>query len=675
MDIVVVIPAEFYINPNTFVPIGLTPRAAESEVRTAINIANQYYKPLNIRLNVVKVVNYTDDTDPYKQAYLSNDAFKMLETSVEKSDSYGVDYDIGLVVGRGYFRGTYGLAYESVTCTHPKFSQVFVTSAGLSEQKKYSFAHSIAHEIGHTLGMSHDDNSLHNQASIMATNYVAKPYGFSEGSLRKAQSRIDGNGGACFEKILTDDSDQDSYSDNLEEANGSSVSDCGSVPNIPSRSWYATWNSFLNLTNIVELLNRSDKQNTVEVKLKDIFGNTVDSKSFVLAPYSQLDLILNEWKGFVPSSYGTIEIVASELLDGRVALYSIKNGAHKFSTSLPFIKKIIGNSNLTFNTFFPYASSSLDHVQNWLTLVNLDSVVRSFRVSTFDSQGNVIKTRIVSLNPAARFDIEGGHEMLDKTRTGMHEIVPDDLSSSYIAYISRYGLGGNKDFLDVKFASVQVAAAPTGAARGNSIIIKDNAYSYLEVLNAKSSFSKFNLDIYSPNGEIVSSVEHELSGFSQIHLDLSSELAKRGYQVGNFILRPLESESICSELYNYKLGSSLGNVVTANLDTIELLNPIALSGSYNLFLNAKNSLVLSNFEDNQIEISITSSGNLIQTVSIPANGTHIVSLRDLQYFASRDSSYGTLELFTATPSKFSGALLREGSTSAFAGLMLESNFR
>jgi hypothetical protein len=678
LDIVVIIPAEFYINPNTKSPLGITTQAAQNEVVTAINVAAQYYKALNIKFNIVKVVHFSESNDPYYNAYQNSDAYQMLETSIERFDTYGVDYDVAIVVGRGYFKQTYGLAYEGVSCTHRKFSQVFVTTAGVSEQKKYSFAHSIAHEIGHVIGMSHYDDSIEGQASIMASNYHAKPYGFSQDSILRAQTRLNGVGGECLAQKYTNDTDADGFTDEQEEQFGSDLSDHGSLPNMPSKAWYSSWNSFLNLINIIELLNRSDQDNSVEIKLKDIYGKVVESRRYVLKPYSQFDVILNEWSGFAPSSYGSVEILATGVLDGRVSLYSIDNtGTHKFSTSIPFIKNLFGISNLTFNSFFPHAGSQFDYVQNWLTLVNLDSEVRSFRVSSFDSFGSVVKTRIYSLAAGSRLDVDGGHEIIDATRTGMHEIVPNDLSKPYIAYISRYGMGGNKDAQAVKFASVQIATSATGSLRGNTVITKSKGYSYLEVLNAKSAISKFSLKVFSPDGSLITSKRYQLPGFAQMHIGLSEELVKRGLEFGAFTVQADEPESISSELYNYKLGNVFGDVVTANLATPEIYQSgiSNVNGSYNLFLQANNYVFINNFEPEAIELTVKNSGNVISTINLPANSSKMLSLRDLQYFSTRDASYGTLEITSNLPHQIGAALLREGSTQAFAGLMLESNFR
>ena len=81
-------------------------------------------------------------------------------------------------------------------------------------------------------------------------------------------------------------------------------------------------------------------------------------------------MILNEWTNFTADSYGTVEISSTELIDGRVSLYSIENGVHNFSTTIPFLKSIKDITNITFNTFYPNQGSIYDHVLN-LSLIHI----------------------------------------------------------------------------------------------------------------------------------------------------------------------------------------------------------------------------------------------------------------------------------------------------------------
>ncbi len=678
LDLVVSIPSEFYINPNTDQELELSKEQAETEVRTAINIANSYYKDLNVNLNIVKIVNYKDSEDPYTQH--GNSATGILDEAKNLYDTYDVDYDIGIVVGRGYFNGVYGLAYPSVSCTNKEFSQVFVSTSGIGEQRRYSFAHTIAHEVGHVIGMTHDDDLHDEQLSIMATNYVDKPHGFSLSSIDRAQSRISGSGGDCLSEVVTTDIDNDGYSDELEIEFGSIAVDRGSIPQIPSDSWYSTWNGFLSLTNIIELVNRSTEANTVDIKLRDIQGNIIESRSYNLAPSAQFDVILNEWSNFEKDSYGTVEISSTELIDGRLSLYSIQNGIHNFSTTIPFLKSIKDITNVTFNTYYPNQLSVYDHVINYLTLVNLDDVSKSFRVVTFNEFGEVVKQRLVSIPANSRHDVEAGHESMDLARTGSHKIIPEDLNSPYLSYISRYGFGGpEQNNLSVTFASVQLAEAASGSNKANTFLSKNDGYTYLEIFNSNSANTKFRVKLFAPDSSLISDNQYSLEGYKQVHLSLTSELNALGLETGSFVIEPEDTESLNTQLYVYEFSNEFdgyvpGSVVTANLALQNISNTQnSIYNSFNLFLNAQNYLLLSNYSDTNEVIQVSHDDILINNYRLLPNQTIMLDLREIEFFSDRDSTYGALKLNAS--GQIGASLIRKGNTSSFSNLMLKTNFR
>jgi len=85
---------------------------------------------------------------------------------------------------------------------------------------------------------------------------------------------------------------------------------------------YALWNGFLNMTNILELVNTGRGELNATVTMYDIQGNSTVPLAISIGPRGQYDLILNGLPAFLADSYGIIKIeFGGEALSGRVSFY------------------------------------------------------------------------------------------------------------------------------------------------------------------------------------------------------------------------------------------------------------------------------------------------------------------------------------------------------------------
>jgi len=70
---------------------------------------------------------------------------------------------------------------------------------------------------------------------------------------------------------------------------------------------YSFWNGFLDMINILELVNNGSEYLSVAVSFYDSSGSiNGDRRNINIAPGSQFDLILNSLEGFTVSAYGTV---------------------------------------------------------------------------------------------------------------------------------------------------------------------------------------------------------------------------------------------------------------------------------------------------------------------------------------------------------------------------------
>ena len=235
------------------------------------------------------------------------------------------------------------------------------------------------------------------------------------------------------------DTDGDCVSDAQEIFDGSDPSDNGSFKTRLESPIYTLWNGFIDLINILELVNRSDSSVTLTVTAHDIAGTPVSTQQVVLGPRGQQDLIVNDIEGFTRDSYGIITVSfdenLSDVVDGRMAFYRYAPGntSFEFAFAVPFVAPLCGDSFVSFNTFQPSlnALESQHSVAQWLSIVNLDNAnSQEFTVRQFDQSGNVLKQQVVSVAPFGRVDLEGGHDSPGPSSVGLHQVQPKSAANA-----------------------------------------------------------------------------------------------------------------------------------------------------------------------------------------------------------------------------------------------------
>ncbi len=94
--------------------------------------------------------------------------------------------------------------------------------------------------------------------------------------------------------------------------NNESEIDINIEPKAPklSKTTYGLWNGFLEMTNILELINKSDKNISFNIKIISKDGRVKNSSgiSYSVTKNSKRDIILNDLEGFKRDSYGIILI-------------------------------------------------------------------------------------------------------------------------------------------------------------------------------------------------------------------------------------------------------------------------------------------------------------------------------------------------------------------------------
>lgn len=671
IETVVVLPTEFGLDPSTGISNGKTEEELQAEVQSILAETNQYLEELNLKIRVVEFQTFGSSAeDPYFVATERGDANMVLNTATSRWASYQTqDYDLVLVLGRGYYRGKFGLAYTGTSCMSQKFSAVFATQNGTSADRQYSFPQTIAHEVGHYLGMSHEKVEEVDGKSIMWTTFVARPYGFAERSLAEAQAHagVGQAGGDCFDFVpaaFANDSDGDGVDNEREIAEGSDPFDGGSFRRSADTEVYSMWNGFLEMDNVLELVNPSDEEKAIELSLFGIAGDLRHFQKFSLSSKEQLDIIVNQLPGFLQDSYGLLRISVNGEIDGRMSFYrhSAAPANFEFAFSLPLRNNTFGKSSVAFNTFQPSVNpgESGNAVLNWLSVVNLANEVKHFRVNSFNAEGIPLRSSTLAVPAFARIDIDGGHGFAGPSVVGLHEIIPIDDTAPYLAHLIRYGsdaaAGASVSSFDFSF--------PLVAERGNGrtlvapISIVDKQENWVEIANTLTRPVLVGIEVISSNGDLLSSQETRLLGHQQLHINAAAILSASFVEDGYVRVSSSRAESLLVQSMNYYRDTEGGITSMFGSPGAEALGE-SIRGSYNLFLGMGNWLALTNTHQTAVEVEIRLQGGATQVVRLEPFHSRSIALHSETKLELNSASYGSIEILSSHANAISAELLRK----------------
>jgi hypothetical protein len=448
------------------------------------------------------------------------------------------------------------------------------------------------------------------------------------------------------------DSDGDSYVDTLESAKGSSVQDAGSHPQILQSPGYALWNGFLGMINILELVNPGGLTATATVSLYTISGELGTEQKVVLSPGSQQDLILNDMPGFGADSYGLITVQFDRAVDGRLFFYrpapfSATN--YSFAFGLALANPTYGRSVVGFNTMQPStnAAEAQNSVLNWLSIVNLADKKKSFQVSTFSLNGDLLKTQKIEIPANGRTDMDGGHVVPGPNNVGLQEIIPFDASAPYIGQLVRYGSNNPPQIpaSDFDFAFPLVAKPGVGEVVQLPISSRFGAFNWLEVANTLDFPVAVDVAIHNAKGVVKHRESIELDAFAQVHLFASGYLDQE--ELGMAVLTPNTTGGIVAQSMYYFRGAT-GSITSMYGTQHQQALSSAITGSYNLFLGMESYLRVSNPESKAVTVttSVNDQVELLKTRSfeIPAFGSVELLLHDKESYNTRANTYGSVRV-------------------------------
>ena len=372
---------------------------------------------------------------------------------------------------------------------------------------------------------------------------------------------------------------------------------------------YTLWNGFLDMTNVLEIINRGDTANSVTVEFFDINGELKHTETRFLNANEQNDIVLNQISAFEQDSYGVVKLTYTGEIDGRVTYYrgDITFTNFEFAYAIPFTNPLQGRSAVSFNTFQPSLAPEDANklVANWLSVLNLSPSTQSYVVSKYDINGALLSENSISVPSFARVDVEAGHVNPGPNTVGLMIIQPANNTHEYIGHLTRFGYDSPLPIpeLGFTFATTLVAKCPDQGERYAIVTSRFSWQGWLELVNTGGNFNSYSFKVYSNVSELILDTTITLPPYSQVHTDITDLFSFKPVEIGIVKIEPIHPSGqfvaqVATYFREFTLGQ-LGELKTMFITQARQASLGTIKSSYNLFLEIINDYYVANLSSEE----------------------------------------------------------------------------
>ena len=294
------------------------------------------------------------------------------------------------------------------------------------------------------------------------------------------------------------------------------------------------YNGFIGQLNILECDNNNTSAINGTLNVFSQEGASIYSSPFLMEGNGSAHIILNH-AASIDNSYGTYRVTlnSSSELNEKVScrtLYykSAPPGSEKefeFAYAIPVQNSDQGQTSGIFNSFDPAGQSKSTF--NWLSIVNTSKQPFNARIEVYDEDGNQTKVmRVNSLTNSGRTDLALGHD-IGQAR-GLFKIIPDSSSSSYQAFVTRYGVHHAAGRFTFAFPIKSIAASCRGGKVHASTMGSAFTQNWLEIANTENSRQRVTANIYDRFGNLLQSIPLVILAGAQEHIYLNDIIDPAG---------------------------------------------------------------------------------------------------------------------------------------------------
>lgn len=523
-----------------------------------------------------------------------------------------------------------------------------------------------------------DPNRFVKIASVSTTNYYdtsavpGRLYNYAvkavNGTSISSFSNVDG--GIRPSDVVGGDSDGDGVSDVQEGIDGTDPLDSGSFALHLKSPAFSKYNTFLSQLNFLELVGDGTLPVAIKVTVYSITGQPIATTQLSVAAQTQVDLDINTMVG-AKDTYGVVKLefrddIDGATLKGRMSNYRPDPAATTYSFA--FTKELRnptrGDTYAGANSYDPQGSGFL--VPNWMEVINLDSVDRTFAYTLYSQDGRPLQQQSFTLPPLGERDIQAGHEYGQGVYLGV--VQPQNGETKYFAGISRYSSNsrGGGEAQTYNYAFNLEARAGNGSSQYSTIANEvGGCYTqtnWFEVTNVRSVPATAIVSFRDQNGAEIGRDSVVLNPKSQFHFNAGALLPKGTY--GSVKLDSDLSGALISQSLVYYHDCSQNRVQTAYAVQSRIPGQDVQTGSVNSYIAMVNDLRLINGATalTAATVTVRPFGANPQTpaqFNLTGNSTLAVMVNGLNAaFPFPSDTYGTIKVQTAQPKKLIPFVLR-----------------
>lgn len=427
-----------------------------------------------------------------------------------------------------------------------------------------------------------------------------------------------------------------------------------------SADYYFPWNSFLSMTNILELLNSGTSPVTATITVWQNSGQALHQQRIRLNPNTQRDIILNDMPNAQINAYGlvTVDTDGRELM-GRLSFYraSAEPGQFDFAFAFPSEPPQTGTSAALSNLSLPSGVQTTgDTLYNWLSIVNIDpDHERRFTIEKYDSLGVLSETVTTTVPPFGRRDVWGGVNNSSDTQQleahGLCRVLPQHSSSPYYAFMTRYAADTSGQVFSMAFPFLAQGAQTV--EKNTPVSTAGGGINILELINLSDSTITVPVVFYNSRGVEIglggvpttAPFSYELPPRTQIELNVQDWLG--GNATGLAYTGGVSGASLGVNSVFYFPGNNSSGVA-AMYATGNISGCGDVSGTFNLYLGMYNWLKLINptsgVETANLDVYPFGGGVTSRSVRVPANGALDLGLHEGDTYGTSPNTYGVIKL-------------------------------
>jgi hypothetical protein len=286
-----------------------------------------------------------------------------------------------------------------------------------------------------------------------------------------------------------------------------------------------TWNGFNGHMLVLECSNHRKKKVEMEVVVKDQENNVIGVEELSILGEGTVHTILNKYS--VSNAYGTLEIDSREkhaAISCRSITYRMNEDEEvQYATSTALGEILSGTSYGVYNSMNPDGNIR-NPVYNWLTIYNPETTPFNGRVLLRSQDGTPLFDKqifVSNLPPGGRMDYAVGHP--DGQVVGIFEVIPEDSTKKYGAFLSRYSEVSPGVFSFSMNIPSSRGMLDSGMVPASSM---GPAINWAEVANISPESASITLEVFNRNAELLYSTSKTLSPYSQFHEFLNAHIGE-----------------------------------------------------------------------------------------------------------------------------------------------------